>query len=146
MSIIISMPLYITKGFVCKKRRRVLDKNGKPKPRKYHINLNNYRNWHSQLSNSLKIMYKEIAVKKFDKLGLWQIETPIKLTFTMYRGDKRRVDRANVLSIHEKFFCDALVEESLLTDDNDEYITSSHYYTGEIDRDNPRVDIEIGDI
>lgn len=141
--ITISMPLYVTKGFVCKRRKRVLDKHGNPKPKKYHFNLNNYRNWESNLSNTLKKMYKEIAVKKFHSSHMWKIDDKIKLTFTMYRGDKRKVDRSNVLSIHEKFFCDALVGEHFLVDDNDSYIESSHYYTGEIDKEDPRVDILI---
>jgi len=61
----------------------------------------------------------------------------------MFRGDNRRVDRANVLSIHEKFFCDALTKHGFIPDDNDKHIKSTHYYSGGIDKLNPRVEIEI---
>ncbi|KKL95388.1 hypothetical protein LCGC14_1855120 [marine sediment metagenome] len=141
--ITISMPLYVIHGFVCKKRKRVLDKHGKPKPRKYHFNLNNYRNWNPHLSNELKKMYKDITERKLNDAKFLAPLNPVELTFVMYRGDKRKVDRANVLSIHEKFFCDALVELGYMGDDNDKFITSSHYYSGGLDRENPRVDIII---
>lgn len=140
--ITISMPLFVAKGFVCKNRKPVLDKFGNKKPKKYHFNLNNYRNWHPHLSNELKKRYKDIAKHKLED-GFDSLEDPIELTFIMYRGDKRKVDRANVLSIHEKFFCDALVELGFIQDDNDKYITSSHYYSGGVDKANPRVDIII---
>lgn len=122
---IISMPLYIKMGI--------------RKPKKYYINLNNYRNWHYQVSNNLKASYKAILAPKVRGMTFGMLA----LSFTLHRGDKRRVDRSNILSIHEKFFCDALVECSCIKDDCDEFLESSHYYTGSIDKDNPRVDIEL---
>ena len=32
---------------------------GKKKVKKYYLNLNGYRNWHYQISNKLKILFKE---------------------------------------------------------------------------------------
>lgn len=136
----ISMPLYISVGVRRKNRIAMLDKDGKKIPKNFHFNLNNYRNWHYQVSNNLKIAYKDIAE---ERLVLVCVEPPIRLHFILWKKDKRKVDRANVLSIHEKFFCDALVELNYIPDDNDDYITSSHYYTGGIDKINPRVEIWI---
>ncbi len=133
--ICISMPLYVRKGI--------------KKPKNFHFNLNNYRNWHYQVSNNLKIEYKKIAE---DKLQIFRMhewfDYPYRLHFVLWKKDKRKIDRANVLSIHEKFFCDALVELDYISDDNDNYISSGHYYTGGIDKVNPRVDIwiEKGDV
>ena len=70
----------------------------------------------------------------------------IELMFTMHRGDKRKVDRSNVLCIHEKFFCDALVELGYIEDDNDSFIGQTTYRTGEIDKINPGVAITITEI
>lgn len=70
----------------------------------------------------------------------------ISLEFVLYKKDKRRQDRANALSIHEKFFCDALVEGSFIGDDSDNYIESTTYRTGGIDKENPRVDIYVTDL
>jgi len=119
-------PLYVRKGV--------------KKPKNIYFNLNNYRNWNHFLSNDLKKQYKnllkeQLENKKYDK--------PIKLTFILYKGSNRKIDRANPLCIHEKFFCDALQEYGCIPDDNDEYITQTLYLTGGVDKDNPRVEILI---
>ncbi len=121
----ISMPLFIEMG--------------KIKPKKFYINLNNYRNWHYQVNNNLKSRYKEILSDKVEGMSFGRIS----LVFTLHRGDRRRVDRSNILSIHEKFFCDAIVECGCIKDDSDDFLVSTHYFTGNVDRDNPRVDILI---
>jgi Holliday junction resolvase RusA-like endonuclease len=56
------------------------------------------------------------------------------------------VDRANVLSVHEKFFCDALVESGCLPDDNDLYIKKTTYVSKGVEPGNGRVEIEITEI
>lgn len=121
------MPLYID-----------LERKTMPAKR-YYINLNNYRNWQYHVSNKLKIKYKDIV-----RPALYGITFKyITLDFLLHRGDKRRVDRSNILSIHEKFLCDAIVECGCIKDDNDNFLHSTHYYTGNIDKKNPRVDIQI---
>lgn len=127
---IISMPLYFDMGI----SRRT------KKPNRYYINLNNYHTWHFQVRNKLKIKYKEVLALKVKDVVLGKKTA---LNFILHRGDKRKVDRANILSIHEKFFCDGLVECGCIKDDDDSYIESTHYYTGAIDKENPRVDIEL---
>lgn len=52
-------------------------------------------------------------------------------------------DLGNVLSIHDKFFCDALVDLGKLPDDNYHFIPSIAFHMGEVNKLNPRVDIEI---
>lgn len=111
----------------------------KSKTKKLYLNLNNYRNWHYQTSNNIKKAYQALVYPKLPKAKYQLIE----IKFTMYRGDKRKVDRANVLSIHEKFFCDALTKHGFIPDDADKFIKASHYYSGGVDRQNPRVEIEI---
>jgi len=78
-----------------------------------------------------------------EQLTNLKLKTPVQLKFTLHRRDKREGDRANVLAVVEKFFCDSLVHFGCLPDDSDTYIASSHYYTGEISKENPRVDIII---
>ncbi len=108
--------------------------------KKLSINLNTYRNLHFLVSNKLKIEYSRLIhaqvkeVKKYDKISL---------RFTLYPPNKMRRDRSNYLSIHEKFFCDAIVSAGIIEDDCDKYIISSFYSTGIVDKDNPRVEIEI---
>jgi hypothetical protein len=76
---------------------------------------------------------KEYRFSKFDK---------IEIDFVLYKGSKRKIDRSNVLSIHEKYFCDALVGMQIIEDDNDSFIESTRYFSG-YDKNNPRVEIFI---
>ena len=110
--------------------------------KKKHINLNNYRNWHYQVSNKIKKEYKEILNRKLQQYRNLKL-SKIELEFTMHRGDKRRVDRSNVLSIHEKFFCDAIVDLGIIKDDNDNHISRTIYQTGDVCKIQPRVEIII---
>jgi len=112
------------------------------KDKKVIINLNGYRNWHYLVSNIIKIKYKENIKDQLDGLVL---KHPISLHFVLYKGSNRLSDRANVLSIHEKFFCDALVGCGCLEDDSDTYIKETKYSSGGIDRENPRVEIIISE-
>tara|TARA_Y100000034_G_scaffold63302_2_gene76612 strand:- start:5611 stop:5991 length:381 start_codon:yes stop_codon:yes gene_type:complete len=111
------------------------------KPKRYYLNINNYHNWHFQVRNKLKIAYSQILAPKVK--GLTLSKAGINLHFQLVRGDKRRVDRSNVLCLHEKFFCDGLINAGCIEDDNDKFIISTLYTTGEIDKENPRVDIWI---
>lgn len=128
--VIISSPLYIdmprkTKG-----------------PKRYHLNLNYYYHWHFIIKNNLKKAYTNLIEPQIRDLNFNKIE----LTLTLFKGTKRRTDRSNVLSIHEKFFCDALVQSGCIIDDNDDFLSSTHYYSGGIDRENPRVEIKIQEV
>jgi len=104
------------------------------------LNLNQYRNWHYINSNNAKRAYKESLKPQLENL---KFDKPITLHFKLFKGSKRRIDRANVLSIHEKFFCDAMTEYGCIPDDNDEFIKETKYTSGSIDKDNPRVEITI---
>ena len=113
----------------------------KTKPaKKIYINLNEYRNWHYQVSNQAKDIYKKDLESQLKGL---KFDGKITLIFTLFRGDKRRVDRSNILSIHEKFFCDALTFYGCIKDDNDNFIEETRYRSGQVDRENPRVEVEI---
>ena len=116
-----------------------LPRKTKP-PRKCFINLNSYRNWHYQVSNNVKKEYADAISQQLDGL---RFTSPITLSFVLYKKNKQVTDRANILSITEKFFCDALVEHGCIPDDNDKYILSTHYSTGGIDKEKPRVEITI---
>lgn len=121
----------------------VIIAENKARGKSYIINLNNYRNWHYRTSNNIKIAYKEAVMSQFEGLT---INAPVSISLVYYKGSNRRSDRANVLSIHEKFFCDALVEAGCIPDDNDIYIKQTTYLSGGIDRRNPRVEIIIEEL
>ena len=122
------MPLYI--------------ESGARKIKRHHINLNNYRNWHHQVSNNIKIKYSDIVANKLLRYKNKNFPK-IKLEFTYYKPTKAKRDRSNILSIHEKFFCDALTKIGFIADDNDDIIKSSFFSSGGLDRENPRAEIKI---
>lgn len=122
------MPLYIETGV------RKIKKN--------HINLNNYRNWHYIHSDKLKKIYKDIAIKKIESQPTIKADK-IAIEYVLYRGDKRKFDLMNILSIHDKFFMDALVWLECIPDDNIDHLDSVKFKFGGYDKDNPRVAITI---
>ena len=105
------------------------------------LNLGNYRNTHYRALNDAKINYAAMIKAQVSQLPLF--DTPIELLFTLYPADKRLCDLDNVLSIHAKFFQDALVSNKKIGDDNYRYIYKTSNTIGLIDKENPRVEIEI---
>ena len=110
--------------------------------RKIALNLNVYRNLHYKANNQAK---KQYEVSMGSQLHDLKFPNPIHLEFVLYKPSKRKIDRANILCVVEKFFCDALTHYGCITDDNDNHIVSTYYTTGGIDKDNPRVEIFIKD-
>ena len=114
----------------------------KIKDKKIALNLNVYRNLHFQVNNQAKVQYLYHMTSYLHDL---KFPNPIHLEFVLYKPSKRKIDRANILCIVEKFFCDALTEFKCIPDDNDNHILSTHYTTGGVDSKNPRVEIFIKD-
>ena len=106
------------------------------------LNLNYYRNWNRFDEAKIKKAYSSIVIGLMQKYRFQQANI-ISLELVLYKGSNRRIDRSNILSIHEKYLCDALVEMRFIKDDNDKYITETIYRTGGVDKKNPRVDLVI---
>lgn len=104
------------------------------------INLNNYPKWRNFMYNDVKKAYLEAMRPQLEG---FKIQTPCHLVFTLHRKDARMGDRQNGIALHEKFFCDAATLFGCWPDDTDEHIISTTYKTGEIDRVNPGVDLEV---
>lgn len=110
------------------------------KKKDFILNLNNYRNTHFLVLNKAKVKYKEIIQPQIVSLPQYE---RIGLMLTLYPKTNRLTDVANVCSIHEKFFADALVEAGKLPDDSYIYLPETGYRFGEVDPINPRVEITI---
>lgn len=95
------------------------------------LNLNNYRNAHYQTLNKAKVNFKNLLLSKLQQLPVFtRIDS---IEYVLYRNTKRRCDVANVCSIVDKFFCDALVEAGKLPDDNWHYLNSVTYRWGGVE-------------
>jgi len=114
------------------------------KDRKMILNKNNERNWHYIVNNQVKIGYKQAMESQLQPVTA--LKNPIFIVLTYFKPTKRRSDRSNVLCIHEKCFLDAFVEAGWIEDDNDDIVLWTTYQGGELDRDNPRVEITVTEL
>ena len=106
----------------------------------FSLNLNQYRNAHYQVLNSAKRSYKSLMFAQIQALP--ELDK-ISLTYTLYPKDRRICDLDNMLAVQCKFFQDALVELGRLPEDNIHHIRAIDFRYGEVDKDDPRVEIEI---
>ena len=83
-----------------------------------------------------------VAIRKY--LKDVKLKTPIKCTYYIYAQDKRH-DRGNLYSATEKSFLDALQECKVLDNDSWDKCYDGVFHT-ELDRNNPRVVVEIEEI
>lgn len=112
----------------------------KNKVRQFVLNLNQYRNTHYRVLNNCKVNYKHHMAEQIKKAKKYDKAI---FVYKVFGGSKRRYDLGNVCSVHQKFFEDAFVELKKIDDDNSTYIPIVLYLKGNIDRENPRVEIDV---
>lgn len=108
----------------------------------FSINLNEYRNAHFHVLNKAKVVFAEMIAPVLASIP--RMNTT-KLHFKLFFGSNRDVDTANVCSIVEKFFCDAMVSHGILEDDNRHFLIGSTSDFGGVDTKNPRVEVTFYD-
>lgn len=113
------------------------------KNKRFPINLNHYRNAHYQTLNKAKQTFKDVISKSMLSIPHLQ---HIKLVYRVYPATAQELDVANICSIADKFFSDALVEYGKIKDDNFKYVKKVEYEYGHVDRQNPHIDVEIHDL
>ena len=106
----------------------------------YALNLNFYRNAHYQTLTRMKVEFGSEVSELISTLPVFKW---VNLTYTLYPKTKRLCDVSNVCSIVDKFFCDSLVNQGKLEDDNYQIVKQITYKFGEVDKDNPRVVVEL---
>lgn len=112
--------------------------------RKINLNLNIYRNLHHMTNNQAKTMFKYLLSQANGLPCL--SKHPYRFIYTLFQQSARATDVANVLSIVDKFTCDALVELGVLIDDNHKIIPEVVYRYGGVDKVNPRAELLIKSI
>ena len=113
------------------------------KDKRIALNMNTYRNLHHRISNDAKKAYSEALREQLEGLS---IQTPVEVTYKVYKGSKRRLDKMNVVSVVSKFLLDSITEYGCWEDDNDDYVKKETIMPTELDRENPRVEIIIKEI
>ena len=108
------------------------------KDRRVALNLNIYRNLDYRMNNAVKKQYnREIN----PQLKGQELNLPVEVTYKVFKKTLRRMDKMNVVSIVSKFLLDAMTEEGVITDDNDNFIKKETILPTELDRENPRVEV-----
>ena len=111
----------------------------------FSLNLNVYRNAHHMVLNDAKARWKGIVE---DAIHYWQqpdngYKAPLHFTYTVFPGNNRAFDLANVLPIVQKFTDDALIDAGIISDDNFKVVRAIDYRFGGVDKERPRVELEI---
>jgi len=110
------------------------------KKKDFLINLNVFRNTHYRTLSTVKKNYTAHMMPQLKKFeGILEGE----LVLTVFPKTRRKYDLDNICSVTTKFFQDAMVEAGIIPDDNMEYITKVTFLHGSVDKDNPRVEIEV---
>jgi hypothetical protein len=110
----------------------------------FTLNLNIYRNSHHMTLNQAKIAWKSIVFNALSGKTNYKADAgPFNFTYTVFPATNRKFDLANVLSIVQKFTDDALIEWGFIPDDSYKIIPKIDYRFGAVDKENPRVELEI---
>jgi hypothetical protein len=122
----VTVPIYYTIEYKTKKNKTVL------------VWMNFYRNCHFMLSNKIKSSYHELIRNQIWDMRFEKIRTKYKVFMKTKRSDYH-----NIRSVIEKFFLDWLVENWNLKNDTMDYMLWDLWCEVFIDKDNPRMEIEI---
>lgn len=107
------------------------------------LNMNTYRNLHHSVSGQAKKEYTKLVREQLINLD---IQTPVEITYKVYKASNRRLDKMNVISVVSKFLLDAITEYGCWEDDNDIHVKTETILPTELDRVNPRVEVIIKEI
>lgn len=119
--------------------------------KKYMLNLNVYRNLNYIVNNQMKAAFSSL-IREDTPYGPGpkgcicpgnMPPPPYRFTYTLFQETKRKTDVANVCCVVDKFCCDSLVSLGVLPDDNHNIIKEVVYRYGGVDKENPRVELEI---
>ena len=111
------------------------------KKKSFILNMNVMRTAYFRTLSTAKKRYSEIVIKQAPdiKYKIERCDIKIKL----FPKTRRRADLSNACSVCDKFMCDALTDKGYWDDDTYLVIPKVMYEFGEVDKDNPRFDIEI---
>lgn len=99
-----------------------------------YLNINVYRNLHYIVNNQIKQLFepKEIFCNLTCK-------DKIAIEYHIQRKDKRRYDIMNAIAIVDKFFCDWLIAQKYIEDDNHKIIQQYHIYTSDWENEENKI-------
>ncbi len=108
--------------------------------KKVIINQNVIKNLHYISYNNAKIIFTALMENQLKGV---KIETPVNISYQVFKGSKRKMDKMNVIAAQSKFFLDAITSYGCWEDDNDDHIKIEVLMPTELDKENPRVEVTI---
>ncbi len=114
--------------------------------KKFILNLNVFRNAHHHTMNDAKVAWKEVVRDALKAAKFWieDIPDPPYLsTYTVFPGNNRAFDLANVLPAVQKFTDDALQELGVIKNDNIRFIFAINYRVGEMVKGEGHCELQI---
>ena len=129
----------IQRGFVFKLPVKVYLRTRKRdnKDVNFRLNLNNYRNTNQFDLAKAKVKYAKDIQPLMEGCPVFKkIKIEYKLFVRVVKKEKR-IDTNNILSIVDKFFCDSLVTNELIKDDDYHFLVSTTNEFGGFDYDCP---------
>ncbi len=113
----------------------------------FTLNLNKYRNAHYRTLNNAKkdFMWQAVVLLPKGVKGRY-MGKQVAITYTLYQPTKRLCDVANICSVVDKFFCDALTAYGVWDDDNTDTLKSVTYVWGGVDKEHPRCEFVIKEL
>lgn len=110
------------------------------KPKRVYLNMNAYGNTNTFTNNEVKKTYLETIREQVEgKI----IQTPVEITYHVFKPSKRRLDKMNVVAVTSKYLLDALTNLGCWEDDNDDFVKTETILPTEYDKNNGRVEIYI---
>ena len=119
-----------------------LSKTGKSK---FILNQNQYRNKHYIVLSKAKAEFTKLISPSIPDSLAYPFKA-ILLTYTLYRGTRHKKDLSNVLSVVDKFVCDALVKKGVIVDDNTDYVKALIFKDGGYKKGDTYVTVEVEEI
>ena len=100
---------------------------------------------HPQAGGKMERDYVNICASEIRyQLRRLKIKNPVRITYTFHEPDLRR-DVGNIAYV-SKPFEDALQITGILENDNQKWIKEQHFIAGDVDKKNPRIEIEIEEV
>lgn len=125
----ITLPIYYEINYKTKKNKQIL------------VGLNFYRNAHFHISNKVKEHYHYLIKEQIKKEKIWEFKTSCNVYIKNINSDP-----SNIESLMIKFTLDALQEYWIIENDNIKYHKWTLWGIYEIDKLNPRCEIEIKEL
>jgi len=111
--------------------------------KKWHINLNSYRNAHFQVLSKAKREFHSIMKQQVLTLPPMEL---VEMSYLLFWRGSGRCDTRNICTIVDKFLMDVIVTLGRLPDDDYKHDLEAKFRFGGIDRVNPRVEAYVKEV